>query len=260
MPDLAARIEVEHVSKVYQRPGRKGDTFTAVSDINLRVGEGEFVSLVGASGCGKTTLLRMMSGLIRAEAGLIRINGRVVDGVPPSIGFVFQDPALLPWRTVKENLAFALKHKRLSAAAVNAAVDDKLKLTNLQDFADYLPHTMSGGMQQRAGLARALAIDPDVLFMDEPLSALDAFTRRRLQQEIAAIIASTGTTTVLVTHDVDEAVFFSDRIVVMGTSPGSVSEIIEVPFPKPRNHADLLGNPGVAELRDHVLKLILGFE
>jgi NitT/TauT family transport system ATP-binding protein len=260
MPDLATRIEVDNVSKIYQRPGHKGETFTAVSDINLRVGEGEFVSLVGASGCGKTTLLRMMSGLIRAEAGSIRINGRVVDGVPPSIGFVFQDPALLPWRTVWENLAFALKHKKLTKAALNAAIDDKLVLTNLQDFADYLPHTMSGGMQQRAGLARALAVDPDVLFMDEPLSALDAFTRRRLQQEIAAIIATTGTTTVLVTHDVDEAVFFSDRIVVMGTSPGSVREIVDVPFAKRRNHADLLGNPDVAELRDRVLKLILGFE
>lgn len=259
MPDLD-RIEIENVSKLYQRPGRKDESFTAIADINLRVKEGEFVSLVGASGCGKTTLLRIMSGLIRAEMGSVRINGRAVDGVPPSIGFVFQDPALLPWRTVRENLAFALKHKKLSGAALTAAIDDKLKLTNLQDFADYLPHTMSGGMQQRAGLARALAVDPDVLFMDEPLSALDAFTRRRLQQEIAAIIASTGTTTVLVTHDVDEAVFFSDRIVVMGTSPGSVHEIVDVPLAKPRNHADLLGNPVVAELRDRVLKLILGFE
>jgi ABC-type nitrate/sulfonate/bicarbonate transport system ATPase subunit len=260
MPDVAARIEVENVSKVYQRPGRRDETFTAVADINLRVGVGEFVSLVGASGCGKTTLLRMMAGLVGAETGSIRINGRTVVDVPPSIGFVFQDPALLPWRTVRENLAFALKHKKLSGQALKAAIDDKLELTNLQDFAEYLPHTMSGGMQQRAGLARALAIDPDVLFMDEPLSALDAFTRRRLQQEIATIIATTGTTTVLVTHDVDEAVFFSDRIVVMGTSPGSVREIVDVPFSRPRNHADLLGNPDVAELRDGVLKLILGFE
>lgn len=260
MSDLAARIEVQNVSKVYQRPGRKGEMLTAVDDVNLHVGEGEFISLVGASGCGKTTLLRMMSGLIAAEEGTIRINGRVVEGVPPSIGFVFQDPALLPWRTVKENLAFALKHRKLSESQRRAAIDDKLTLTNLTAFADYLPHAMSGGMQQRAGLARALAIDPDVLFMDEPLSALDAFTRRRLQQEIAAIIASTGATTVLVTHDVDEAVFFSDRIVVMGASPGTVREIIDVPFPKPRNHADLLGNPAVAELRDRVLKLILELE
>jgi ABC-type nitrate/sulfonate/bicarbonate transport system ATPase subunit len=260
MQELATRIEVEHVSKVYERPDRRGESFTAVSDVNLEVREGEFISLVGASGCGKTTLLRMMSGLTAAEEGTIRINGRVVDGVPPSIGFVFQEPALLPWRTVRENLAFALKHKRLSRTQLDSAINDKLALTNLQDFADFLPHTLSGGMQQRAGLARALAIDPDVLFMDEPLSALDAFSRRRLQQEIAAIIESTGTTTVLVTHDVDEAVFFSDRIVVMGTSPGSVREIVEVPLAKPRTHADLLGDPDVAELRDRVLKLILGFE
>lgn len=260
MQELATRIEVEHVSKVYERPDRRGESFTAVSDVNLEVREGEFISLVGASGCGKTTLLRMMSGLTAAEEGTIRINGRVVDGVPPSIGFVFQEPALLPWRTVRENLTFALKHKRLSRTQLDSAINDKLALTNLQDFADFLPHTLSGGMQQRAGLARALAIDPDVLFMDEPLSALDAFSRRRLQQEIAAIIESTGTTTVLVTHDVDEAVFFSDRIVVMGTSPGSVREIVEVQLAKPRTHADLLGDPDVAELRDRVLKLILGFE
>jgi NitT/TauT family transport system ATP-binding protein len=251
-------IEVSAVTKTYQRQGKKGDVFTALSDVNLTVGRGEFISLVGASGCGKTTLLRMMSGLVERDTGSIQINGRSVQGVPPSIGFVFQEPALLPWRSVRDNLAFALEHKQLASAERDQIIEDKLRLTNLLEFANYYPHQLSGGMQQRAGLARALACSPDVLFMDEPLSALDAFTRRRLQQEIASIIEESGATTVLVTHDVDEAVFFSDRIIVMGTSPGRVREAITVPFSKPRTHAELLGNPHVAEIRDHVLQLVLG--
>ncbi|WP_326834514.1 ABC transporter ATP-binding protein [Amycolatopsis rhabdoformis] len=253
-----ACIEIEHVSKRYQRPGRKAESFLAVSDVHFDIRQGEFISLIGASGCGKTTLLRMMSGLIPVDDGQIRINGDPVRGVPGSIGFVFQEPALLPWKTVRENMAFALKAKELPPEEVDAAIAAKLEMTSLQDFAGYYPSALSGGMQQRAGLARALACDPDVLFMDEPLSALDAFTRRRLQQDIATIIEGIGATTVLVTHDVDEAVFFSDRIVVMGTSPGSVRDVVEVPFPKPRRHAELLGDPEVAKLRDHVLGIVLG--
>jgi NitT/TauT family transport system ATP-binding protein len=254
--DIAA-IEVSGVSKSFKHQGRKGEIFTALADVNLSVEKGEFVSLVGASGCGKTTLLRMMSGLVERDSGQIRINGQIVEGVPPRIGFVFQEPALLPWRSLKANLAFALEHLKLDHAERDDIIEDKLRLTNLLEFADYYPHQLSGGMQQRAGLARALACNPDVLFMDEPLSALDAFTRRRLQQEIASIIEASGATTVLVTHDVDEAVFFSDRIVVMGTSPGRVKETLNVDFEKPRTHAALLGNPRVAEIRDHVLQLVL---
>jgi ABC-type nitrate/sulfonate/bicarbonate transport system ATPase subunit len=253
-----ACIEIEHVSKHYRRPGRRGESFLALSDVQLDIRQGEFVSLIGASGCGKTTLLRMMSGLIPVEEGQIQINGEVVRGVPPSIGFVFQEPALLPWKTVRDNMLFALKQRELTAEEMDAAISAKLELTGLREFAGYYPAALSGGMQQRAGLARALACDPDVLFMDEPLSALDAFTRRRLQQDIATIISGIGATTVLVTHDVDEAVFFSDRIVVMGTSPGTVRDIVEVPFPKPRRHSDLLGDPEVAKLRDHVLGIVLG--
>ncbi|MGX7677491.1 ABC transporter ATP-binding protein [Jatrophihabitans sp. DSM 45814] len=252
-----AAIEVSDVSKTYRHQGRKGEMFTALAAVNLTVQRGEFVSLIGASGCGKTTLLRMMSGLIEGDTGYIKVNGQTVNGVPPAIGFVFQEPALLPWRSVRDNLDFALEHKKLPSADRKAIIEEKLRLTNLLDFADYYPYALSGGMQQRAGLARALACDPDVLFMDEPLSALDAFTRRRLQQDIAGILGSIGATTVLVTHDVDEAVFFSDRIIVMGTSPGRVRETVEVPFNKPRTHADLLGNPEVAKIRDHVLQIVL---
>jgi NitT/TauT family transport system ATP-binding protein len=252
------RIAVRDVSKTYERPGRRGEMFTALTGVSLDIAEGEFISLIGASGCGKTTLLRMISGLIPVSGGEIEINAKRVNGVPDQIGFVFQEPALLPWRSVRDNLAFALQRKGLPAAEVKAAIDDKLRLTSLQDFAGYYPQALSGGMQQRVGLARALVGDPDVLLMDEPLSALDAFTRRRLQEEIAGILGAIGATTILVTHDVDEAVFFSDRIVVMSSSPGSVREIVDVPLARPRRHADVVGNPEAAKVRDHVLSLVLG--
>jgi len=251
------RIEIVHASKRFRRPD-SNETFTALADVSLSVGQGEFISLIGASGCGKTTLLRMMSGLIPSDAGEIYVSGKPVNGVPPSIGFVFQHPELLPWRTLEQNLHFVLKQQRIPKPDAERAVADKLALTNLEEFAKYYPQMLSGGMQQRAGLARALVGNPDVLFMDEPLSALDAFTRRQLQQDIADIILATGATTVLVTHEVDEAIFFSDRIVVMGTAPGRIREIIDVPLPRPRRHADLLGNPVVASLRDRVLSLVLG--
>jgi ABC-type nitrate/sulfonate/bicarbonate transport system ATPase subunit len=251
------RIEVQHASKHFLRPGKTAETFTALEDVSLTIAAGEFVSLIGASGCGKTTLLRMMSGLVPCDHGDIYVNGRLVDGVPPSIGFVFQHPALLPWLSLHDNLMFALHPLKMPKADAEQAIAEKLEMTNLREFAKYYPRMLSGGMQQRVGLARALVGNPDVLFMDEPLSALDAFTRRQLQQDIAAIIEASRATTVLVTHEVDEAIFFSDRIIVMATAPGRIREVIDVSLPRPRKHADLLGNPVVAALRDHVLGLVL---
>lgn len=253
-----ARIELRGVSKRYARPSKSLSPLVVLSDVSLVVEQGTFVSLIGASGCGKTTMLRLMSGLVPYDEGTVLLNGEAVRGIPPSIGFVFQEPALLPWRTVRQNLAFALKQQRLSDGDLDTKIAEKLRLTKLEDFANYYPRMLSGGMQQRVGLARALVGNPDVLFMDEPLSALDAFTRRHLQQEIGDIIAASGATTVLVTHEVDEAIFFSDQIVVMGMAPGSIREVIHVPLPRPRRHADLLGNPTVAAIRDHVLALVLG--
>jgi NitT/TauT family transport system ATP-binding protein len=260
MPPAAApaRIELRSVSKRFARPGKSAQPLTVLSDVSLAIPEGTFVSLIGASGCGKTTMLRMMSGLVPYDEGSIQINGELVRGIPPSIGFVFQEPALLPWRTVRQNVAFALQQHPMGRRELEDRVSEKLLLANLQDFGDYYPRMLSGGMQQRVGLARALVGDPDVLFMDEPLSALDAFTRRRLQQDIADIISSASATTVLVTHDVDEAIFFSDRIIVMGTPPASIREVVDVPLPRPRRHVDLLQNPVVAEIRDHVLGTVLG--
>ena len=253
-----ARIDVREVSKHFPRPVKTGGNFTVLSNVSLSVPEGEFVSLIGTSGCGKTTLLRIMAGLLPCDQGKIYLNGELVRGVPPSIGFVFQEPALLPWRTVHDNLAFALKPKRLPREEVELRIDESLNLTGLREFARYYPHMLSGGMQQRVGLARALVGNPDVLFMDEPLSALDALTRRHLQEDIAAILGHRRVTTVLVTHDVDEAIFFSDRVIIMGTAPASIREMVEVPLPRPRRHSDLLDSAQVAQLRDHVLGIVLG--
>ena len=253
-----AGIRVTRVSKHFRRAGKSED-FVALDDVSLDVHPGTFVSLIGASGCGKTTLMRMMAGLTPVTTGVIHINGRPVDGVPAGIGFVFQEAALLPWRTVRENLMFVLGRSAISRQKKEELVESKLALTGLADFGNYYPEALSGGMQQRVGLARALVGAPGVLFMDEPLSALDAFTRRRLQQEIAGILESSGATTVLVTHDVDEALFFSDKVVVMSTSPGRIQEVMDVPLPRPRRHEEVLHDERSIELRIRILDLILGY-
>jgi NitT/TauT family transport system ATP-binding protein len=258
-PPNAPVIEITGVGKHFAQ--RRGTRNVVLEDVNLEVRAGEFVSLVGASGCGKTTLLRMIAGLAPYQPGAIKVNGQVVRGIPPRIGFVFQDSALLPWRSIRENVAVGLNEVRgsLSREEARARVDARLDLVGLTDYADYLPRQVSGGMQQRTGLARALVGEPDVLLMDEPFGALDAFTRMRLQEELGAIVARTSATTVFVTHDVDEAVFLSDRIAVMSTGPGTIREVVPVDLPRPRtSREELLGNQQVAALRDHVLELVIG--
>jgi NitT/TauT family transport system ATP-binding protein len=255
---LGADIQLSRVGKRYGPNTAKANI--AVEDVSFRVEQGEFVSLVGASGCGKTTLIRLIGGLTRCSTGTISVGGKVVKGVPPRLGFVFQDAALMPWRSARENVAMGLNEVRRSMgrAERHARVDEALALVGLSAYGDYYPRQLSGGMQQRTGLARALVSAPDLLLMDEPFGALDAFTRVRLQEELAGIVAKSRTTTVFVTHDVDEAVFLSDRIVVMSTSPGRVQEILAVDLPRPRlKRAELLNNVRATELRDHVLGLVL---
>lgn len=249
----AAAICVNHVGKRFWQ-GKSG-TLLALQDVSLEIERGEFVSIIGASGCGKTTLLRMIAGLTAYDTGEIRVRGQVVKGIPPRVGFVFQAPSLLPWRSVWDNVESGLGADRstLSGAERSRRVQAQIDLTGLAGFEKYFPHQLSGGMQQRVGLARALAGEPEVLLMDEPLGALDAFTRMRIQQELASIIDRTGSTTVFVTHDVDEAVFFADRIIVMATMPGRVAEVINVPMPRPRVRAEMFGDPEVARIRDEVL-------
>jgi NitT/TauT family transport system ATP-binding protein len=250
-------IDVVGVAKMFAL--RKGSANIALRNVNLTVGRGEFVSLVGASGCGKTTLIRMIGGLAPYDTGTITVNGIAVRGVPKRLGFVFQDAALMPWRTVRKNVAVGLNEsKSLSHRVIADKVDAVLDLVGLADYGDYYPRQLSGGMRQRAGLARALVSEPDLLLMDEPFGALDAFTRLRLQEELALIVSRTNTTTVFVTHDVDEAVFLSDRVVVLSSAPGTVKEIVTVDLPQPRlNRQSLLDNRRAAELRDHVLRLVI---
>jgi len=254
-------ISIRGVGKHYSQRSKKKSANVVLQNVNLDVRQGEFVSLVGASGCGKTTLLRMIGGLAPYYPGEIHMNGKLVRGIPPRIGFVFQDAALLPWRNIAQNVAVGLNESRRTHTKqqAQAKVAAALDLVGLGDYADYLPRQVSGGMQQRAGLARALVGEPDVLLMDEPFGALDAFTRMRLQEELASIVARTSATTVFVTHDVDEAVFLSDRIAVMSIGPGTIKEIVEVDMPRPRlRRAELLDNRRAAELRDQVLRLVIG--
>ena len=257
----AAVISARGVGKHYSQRSKKKSANVVLQNVNLEVRQGEFVSLVGASGCGKTTLLRMLGGLAPYYPGEIYTNGKLVRGIPPRIGFVFQDSALLPWRSIAQNVAVGLNEgrRRLTKEQARANVANALELVGLTEYADYLPRQVSGGMQQRAGLARALVGEPDVLLMDEPFGALDAFTRMRLQEELASIVVRTSATTVFVTHDVDEAVFLSGRIAVMSTGPGTIKEIIDVDIPRPRlRRSELLDNRRASQLRDQVLRLVIG--
>jgi NitT/TauT family transport system ATP-binding protein len=250
-----AVIEVKGVGKHFAT--RRNSLNVVLSGVDLEIQPGEFVTIVGASGCGKTTLLRMIGGLAPYTEGEIRVRGQTVQGVPKRIGFVFQNSALLPWRTIRENVTVGLNESRSELSS--ADVRDRVDLEGLTAYADYLPAQVSGGMQQRAGLARALVGEPDVLLMDEPFGAVDAFTRMRLQDELAGLVARTSATTVFVTHDVDEAVFLSTRVAVMGENPGRIKEIVPIDLPTPRLHrTELLGNPRAAELRDQILELVIG--
>jgi NitT/TauT family transport system ATP-binding protein len=249
---------VVRVAGVTKRYVTKASSLTAVDDVSLQIRRGEVVSLVGPSGCGKTTLLKMMVGLIRPDAGEIVLRDARVQGVPHNIGFVFQEPALMPWKTVHRNVEVALEAKHMPAAERKAAVMRYLDLTGLGEFGSFPPYQLSGGMQRRVALARGLVGSPDVLMLDEPFVALDALTRSQLQQELANIIEETATTTIFVTHDVDEAVFLSDRVAVMTARPGRLQEIVTVPLARPRQLKEIRSDPVAVAIRDHIYELIEG--
>ncbi|MGH9106781.1 MAG: ABC transporter ATP-binding protein [Acidimicrobiales bacterium] len=251
-------LEVSHLTKRFDRPDGKSGSLTVLDDVSLSIHRGEFVSLIGASGCGKTTFLRTMSGLLPYDEGRITLRGQDVVGIPERVGFVFQEPALLPWRTIAQNIAFPLNASRKSNRAdAGTLVKRQLDLAGLGAFAAYLPGQLSGGMQQRVGLARALVAEPDVLFMDEPLSALDSFTRRALQEDVSNMIERAGATTVLVTHDIDEAIFMSDRVLVLRSNPGQIIANVAVPLARPRRHEAQIDDPVAAELRHELLRELL---
>jgi NitT/TauT family transport system ATP-binding protein len=226
-----------------------------IDGLHLNIGEGEFLTIVGPSGCGKSTLLRIISGLVKPTRGVVRIDDVIVDRPRPRYNLVFQDHALYPWRTVFRNVALGLEIQNRSETEIRARVADLLALVGLEDFANYYPHQLSGGMRQRAALARVLAVDPDVLLLDEPFGALDAMTRLVLQDELLRLWEHFRKTVVLVTHDVEEALFLADRVVVMSALPGRIREVLEVPGKQPRDR----GSAPLAELKRHILG-ILGLE
>jgi NitT/TauT family transport system ATP-binding protein len=237
-------------------PGENGP-LDVIRDLSLRVESGEFVALVGTSGSGKTTLLRSVDGLLPPTAGEILINGRPVRGPGPSRAFVFQRDCLLPWRNVLENVTLSPRLRGVASVERAAAGMELIRLVGLQGFERHFPHQLSGGMRQRVNLARALAADPDVLLMDEPFAALDAHTREVMQLELLRVWSSTRKTVLFVTHQIDEAVYLSDRVLVLGARPARVREEIEVPFPRPRP-LSLKRSAQFAALVDRVWSLIEG--
>ena len=228
-------VEIQGVSKSFHKTVRENTTeIRALSDVSLSVRENEFVSIIGPSGCGKTTLLKMIDGLIPYDSGRIVINGKPVTAPGPDRAVVFQSFALLPWRTVLANVEFSLELRQLSREERAKTARDYLKRVGLADFENHYPHELSGGMQQRAGLARALAVNPTILLMDEPFGAVDAQTRQLLQEELLELWQRERKTVIFITHSMDEAVYLSDRVVVMTPRPGKVAEILDVPLPRPR--------------------------
>jgi ABC-type nitrate/sulfonate/bicarbonate transport system ATPase subunit len=226
-------IEIVGVSKTF--PGRSQlEAVQALRAIDLEVRDNEFLTILGPSGCGKTTLLRLIAGLMHADAGQIVVNGRPVSGPGPERSMVFQGFALLPWRTVLDNVGFGLQLRGIPKPERDRRARRFVELVGLRGNEERLPRELSGGMQQRVGLARALAVEPQVLLMDEPFGALDEQTRRLLQEELLRIWEQTRTTVIFVTHSMEEAVLLGDRVVVMGGPPGHILEIVPVPLERPR--------------------------
>ncbi|MEH3024119.1 MAG: ABC transporter ATP-binding protein [Pseudomonas oryzihabitans] len=242
-------LAIDHVSKSFVDPRRPAGALQVLQDIRLDVAPGEFISIVGASGCGKSTLLRLILGLDDDYQGSIQLDGQPVVGTGLDRGIVFQDHRLFPWLTVEQNVAVGLRNAPLSAAEKTERVWDHLRLVGLEGFAAAYPQQISGGMAQRVAIARGLVNRPRVLLLDEPLGALDALTRARLQNELQRIWQREGTTMLLVTHDVDEAVLLGDRVVVMEPHPGRIRRIVEIDLPRPRHRSD----PAFLALRDDVL-------
>ena len=251
-PGPGAGIRVDDVSLTF----RGARTTTALEHLSLEVAPREVVALIGPNGCGKSTLLRILAGLISPDAGSVTMDGRPVTGPDPSIGLVFQEPRLLAWRSVDDNVRFPMELAGWPRDRQAARSADLLGLVGLGEVAGARPSTLSGGTRQRVAIARALALDPAALLLDEPFSALDALTRERFNAELLTLWQRTGTTIVLVTHSIPEAVFLADRVVVLSPRPGHVVADVRVDLPRPRRLADLdtaAAGRIAAEIRSHLV-------
>jgi len=237
-------IAIDGVAKTYRTTDGPVES---LKPLTFAIGEGEFMAIVGPSGCGKSTLLKMVAGLLPASAGTIMLNGVPVNGPPDDVGIVFQSPVLLAWRTVLDNVLLQIDMRRLSRAEYLPKAQALLAMTGLSDFAGKRPWQLSGGMQQRASICRALVHDPAVLLMDEPFGALDAMTREKMNLELQRIWYETRKTVLFITHSIPEAVFLADRVLVMSERPGAIAAIYDVELPRPRS-LSMMGDPAFVGL------------
>ena len=244
----APKISFRDVSRHF---GETDRAFVALDRLNLDIADGEFVTVVGPSGCGKSTAMNIAAGLLDASQGEVLVDGRSVHGPSPERGVIFPQYALFPWLSVRENVEFGLKIKRISAAERRRISDHFIDLVGLKDFADALPKTLSGGMKQRCAIARAYAVNPTILLMDEPFGALDALTRVHMQEQLLDTWSRERRTVMFITHDVDEAVYLANRVIVMAARPGRLHKIIPVGLPYPRTEAMRL-SPEFASIRNQV--------
>lgn len=231
-------LTIEHLDKEFTVDN---EIVKVVSDVNLNVKEGEFISIVGPSGCGKSTLFRIIGGLETATDGIVRNKERCIDGISKNIGMVFQESRLFPWLKIRDNVAFGIsrEEKKETGRKTEEIVDYYLDLVDLRDFANAYPNQLSGGMQQRVSIARTLIENPEILLLDEPFSALDAFTRMSLQGELLRIWERAGKTMILVTHDIDEAIFLSDRVIVLTERPATVKKEFRITLDRPRDRSSI---------------------
>lgn len=252
----APEIQIKNVSMVYT--GKNGEDIVALNDVSLDIRQGEFISLLGPSGCGKTTLLRIIADLLQPTSGSVSIFGQSPreTRLQQKYGIVFQSPVLYDWRTVRRNICMPMEIMGIPKKERTARIDSMLELVGLQDFGYKYPFELSGGMQQRVGIARALALNPDLLLMDEPFSALDEFTREKLNEDLLNVWSKTNKTVIFVTHNIPESVFLSDKVVVLSPHPGRLSAIVDIKLPRPRE-SSIRETP---EFFEYVSKIRKSFE
>jgi NitT/TauT family transport system ATP-binding protein len=251
----AKRAQFEHVSLAFTTPKGRLDV---VADVNYDIHEGDFIAVIGPSGCGKTTMMSMLAGFQKPTTGRVLFDGKPVEGPGPERGVIFQEYGVFPWLTVKQNIAFGLnlKANRVERKERDAICEHYLELMGLADFANSYPKHLSGGMRQRLAIARAYAVKPQFLLMDEPFGALDAQTRANMQNLLLKVLASEGKTVMLITHSVEEAIYLASRIVVVTARPARIKEIVDVPFTYPRDES-IQERPEFGALRSHIRELVM---
>lgn len=253
-PSAPLAVQARDVSVAYDRL-REKDTLIALSGFSIDLAQGEFLAVVGPSGCGKSTFLNVVAGLTVPSSGRVEVMGRPVTGPETDRAVVFQDYALMPWRTTEQNVRFGLELQGRVNSSTSELVRHYIKMVGLEGFEKAYPRELSGGMRQRVGLARALVTEPRLLLMDEPFAAVDAMTREVMQDELARIVAETGQAIIFITHSVDEAITLADRIAVITNRPGRIREILDVNIPRPRSRASR-NLPEFQQLRDHIWDLL----